>query len=165
MPLGAFRLNTLGATTTPPILNRYNNAITTTGDIVISTANPKYGTGAASITSNGTILSTIPSDSIPDNSNWTIEGWAFYNGSNFSGYRGLMGFTSGGISLRGFGGTSGVIEYYIVDKNGANAVNWNGGTPLYSAGYFHWAVVHVSDVFNIYTNGVNQSSRSGYTAN
>jgi hypothetical protein len=167
MPLGAFRLNTLGATTTPPvvILNRYNNAITSTGDMVISTANPKFGTGAASITSSGTVLSTIPFNSIPDNSDWTVEGWAFYNGSVFSGYRGLVGMPSGGINLRGFGGDGGVIEYYIVDKNGANAVNWNGVTPAYTAGYFHWAVVHANDTFLIYTNGVNRSARGGYSAN
>ena len=152
-------------------VTRWNNTFTVTGSAVTSTTSPKFGTASLRIpNSSSDIRTTIPSTAIADNSNWTIEGWINLDNTTYTGYNTFLQFPTGSISARGFGGTNSVVlEYYILDKAGANAVNWNGdlngaSTELAST-WYHFALQHYNDTFYIYGNGNLVSTRSGYTAN
>lgn len=154
------------------LVNRYNYAFTPTTGTVISTASNKFGGSSLRLPGNPDILkTTIPHTAIADNSNWTIEGWFNLDGTTYSGNKVMINTPCGNVNIRGFGTANNtVIEYYIVDKNGANAVNWNGnsngtsGSTLANT-WYHWAVVHYNDTFIIYGNGTAVSTRGGYTAN
>jgi len=168
MPLGSFRLNGLAKKIASLVYkNRYDYNFVPTVGATISTTSSKYGGASMRLAATTDLLeTTIPHTVIPDNSDWCVEGWVnLDNLGNFSGFRGLFGHTNfGGINIRQFGSNNGVIEYYIVDKNGANPVNWNGGT-INPSSWTHWAVTHRADFFTIWINGVNVSSRGPYTSN
>jgi len=173
MPLGAFRLNSIAKLLSQVFLNRYNNAfVPSASDVAISTASNKFGGSSLRIPTAGKNLkTTIPFTAVADNSNWTIEGWVNVDNATFSGYQYGVGLPTGGVNLRGFGSVNNaVIEYYIVDKNGANGVNWNGGLngaagSTVPGTWYHFAVVHYNDVFTIYGNGTATSVRGGYPSN
>jgi hypothetical protein len=172
MPLGSFRLNSIAKLLAEVFNNRYGNAFTPTTGTVISTAANKFGGSSLRLPGGSDILrTTIPHTAVADNSNWTIEGWVNLDNVTYSGNKVMIGTPTGGVNLRGFGTPGGiVIEYYITDKNLANAVNWNGNlngaSGSTSAGtFYHFALVHYNDVFTIYGNGVANSTRGGYTAN
>lgn len=153
-------------------VTRWNTTFTPTSGTVISTASSKFGGSSLRLPGNPDILkTTIPHTAIADNSNWTIEGWVNLDNATYSGNKVMINTPCGSVNLRGFGtANSTVIEYYIMDKNLANAVNWNGNTNGASGStvpgtWYHFALVHYNDTFTIYGNGTANSVRSGYTAN
>lgn len=171
MPMGGFYMNSLGKDV---VRNRYGYPFDPSGKTVITTSTSKFGSSSIEFPGwpDPTYLqTTAPADIIPDNSNWTVEGWWRPKFSVLNGYATFIQLGSLYISLRGFNTTGeGYIEYNIQDKNGANGVNWNGnsnGTSgLYnSSTWYHFAVVHNNDYFYIYGNGTQTSNRGPYTAN
>jgi hypothetical protein len=170
--LGAVKTNFIGRDV---VRNRYGYPFNPSGKTVISTTTDKFGDSSVFFPGwpNATFLqTTVDHTIIPDDSNWTVEGFWRPSFSNLNGYTTIISFAGvHGVSLRGFNTPgSAVIEYYFVDKNGGNAVNWNGNANGASGSYdtstwYHWAVVHNNNEFYIYGNGTRTSSRSGYTAN
>jgi hypothetical protein len=152
-------------------VTRWNNTFTVNGSAVTSTTSPKFGTASLRLPSGSSDLrTTIPHTAVADNSNWTIEGWVNLDNTTFNGYQYLINTATGGLNLRGFGGANNtLLEYYIVDKNGANAVNWNGdlnGASTELTGtWYHFALQHYNDTFYLYGNGNLVSTRGGYSAN
>lgn len=171
MPIGSFKTNFIGKDV---VRNRYGYPFDPSGKTVISTTTAKFGTSSVSFPGwpNATYLQTTLNHTIiPDNSDWTVEGWWRPGFSNLNGYATLVSLTRFGVSLRGFNTAgSAVIEYYTTDKNNANPVNWNGNVNGTSGTYnnstwYHWAIVHTSNRFDIYGNGTRTSNRLNYTAN
>jgi hypothetical protein len=170
MPLGIARHNLFPATVSQTSLNRYGNAFNPSGNISLNTTAPKFGSASLrSPTTNDELRTTIPHTSIQDRANWTIECWIKLNNTTFSGYQDMLGWQDGGLYFRGFGGTNNVLlEYYIVDKNGANAINWNGDLNGASAEnadtWYHAALVYHQGTFILFGNGNQVSTRGGYTS-
>jgi hypothetical protein len=141
MPIGGYRVP--GLPDSPR--NRYENPFDASGRTVMTTNYAKYGSTSCRFPGwpNAVFLrTTIPHTIIPNNNNWTVEGWVMTDANPFNGYQTVFTLPNFSVSLRGFNVTNSmVIEYFASDINNTNSQNWNGDVSFTANNWVHFAIV------------------------
>jgi hypothetical protein len=148
---------TNGSTSFPDVSN-FNHTMTSANGLAISTAGPKFGTGAALITANNQSLTTpiTPNGSLDLNyqtSDFTVEGWI----SPASGAGSVMSDqtvagSKWSLSSAGGGGPSTLALGFSYSTSGTTSSIQVGVFPF--SIYNHFAVVCESGVLTGYMQGV-----------
>jgi len=126
------------------------NTLTLSGNTTTSTTQTKYATTSIAFDGTGDIIS-IPNPNL-DNSNWTIEMWAYQN----SAADGTL-FSQGGSNVSKLSvGSNGSFTFQIF--RGGNQVLSQPAAGFQSGQWNHVALVCDGSYFRIYLNGTSVAS-------
>lgn len=164
MPLGSFRINSLGRRLAPAgpswPTNRYGGQIQTSGSASLNTTYKKFGTASGDFTSGGSITyQQFNANNFASSGNYTIEFWIMLP-AVVTGQKTLFAVSGGGnVNLRPQGSNVYDIEYTFESENW----NTNGGSTMtFTYGtWYHVAIVRYSTgITNIFFNGNRKSNRT-----
>lgn len=143
--------------------NSMMNNLETVGDVKITTALSKFGSGSLVFDGTGDVLKSIPSIvNVLSNGDFTIEFW-LYPSNTSSAYRAIVSSenypgTTGGWSLYQYGTA---IEFWIT--SGASATV-SANSAITASTWQHLAICRASGTLRLFINGTSVSSASNSTS-
>jgi hypothetical protein len=140
-----------------------NKAITVVGGATASSTQSNFYGGSFSFDGSGDALTITNSDMSMGTSNFTCEGWFYYNSlPSSSAYR-LLG------TVNTFGNST---EWGLIHQTAGTLTLWNGSSyvstgtaPISTGRWTHLAVIRASNVQTLYVNGIAQSTTVTHTGN
>jgi hypothetical protein len=140
-----------------------NKAITTVGNAAASSVQSNFYGGSFTFDGTGDALTITNSDMSMGTSDFTCEGWFYYNAlPSSSAYRLLGNVNVSGNST----------EWQLIHQTAGTLTLWNGSSyvstgtaPISTSRWTHLAVVRASNVQTLYVNGIAQSTTVTHTGN
>ena len=140
-----------------------NKAVTTVGNAAASSVQSNFYGGSFTFDGTGDALTITNSDMSMGTSDFTCEGWFYYNAlPSSSAYRLLGNVNVSGNST----------EWQLIHQTAGTLTLWNGSSyvstgtaPISTNRWTHLAVVRASNVQTLYVNGIAQSTTVTHTGN
>lgn len=134
------------------------NSLTAVGSATTSTVQKKFGTAAASFTTNNSYYSIPDTDSLALSGDFTVEAWVYMNGNTNSiqsvvNQRSNMGGSQFNVVYQG----GKYYQWSWID--GTHMITYGAGIPLNANTWYHLAWVRSGTSFKTFVNGtLNLSS-------